>query len=94
MRKEFHGNKYSFKDLEVLVCGMLDNGGLPLDSTIKVGIPEKIDKVVGFGERYGVVSKEKLDSLVKELDSLTESSSKIQDAGASACFVIDSLSVL
>lgn len=87
-----HGNKYSFKDLEVLVCCMLDNGGLPLDSTIKVGIPE-IDKVVGFGERYGV-SKEKLDSLVKELDSLVESCSRIQDAGASACFVIDSLSVL
>ena len=83
-------NKYSFKDLEVLVCGML--WGLPLDSTFKGGIPE-IDKAVGFGERYEVSTK-KLDSVVKELDSLIESSSKIQDAGAPVCFVIDSLSVL
>ena len=86
--KDTDEHKYSFKEMETLVYAMLYKG-LSADSTVNTGMPE-IDSVVGFNKS----STETLKSLAEEISGLIGPSPDIQDAAASACFVLDSVSVL
>lgn len=82
----------SFKDLEVLWCASLTDktfvATAPTDEDLRI-----LAKTAGFGERYGGSSKQ-LEAFAKELDKLVGPSPDKQDAVASTCFVLDSLSAL
>ena len=82
----------SFKDLEVLCCASLMDKSFvataPTDEDLHI-----LAKTVGFGERYGGSSKQ-LEAFAKELDKLVGPSPDKQDAVASTCFVLDSLSAV
>lgn len=83
----------SFKDLEVLCCASLGDkmfiATAPTDEDLRLAM-----KIYGFGDRYGGASKKKLEACTKELDKLVGPSPDKQDAVASTCFVLDSLSAL
>lgn len=70
-----------------------------LFGAVAAGVPERvfIDDTIDcdflFGKRYGGSSK-KLEDCAKELGKLIEPSPDKQDAVASTCFVLDSLSAL
>ena len=82
----------SLKDLEILCCAkMADKTRVPTAPT-DIDLHE-IEKVVGFGERYGGSAKS-IAEYAKELDKLIGPSPDKQDAVASTCFVLDSLSAL
>lgn len=70
-----------------------------LFGAVAAGVPERdfiddtLDSDFLFGERYGGSSK-KLEDCAKELGKLIGPSPDKQDAVASTCFVLDSLSAL
>lgn len=84
--------KFTFKDLEVLcVASNLEKmlvATAPTDEDL-----HRLAKTVGFGERYGATQK-KLADYAKELAALAGPSPDKQDAVASTCFVLDSLSAI
>lgn len=80
-------HKYSFSEMETLVCAMLYEGLRPL--VVNTGMPE-IDSVVGFNKSY----IETLKSFDEKIAVLIGPSPDIQDAVASTCFVLDSVSGL
>lgn len=82
----------SFKDLEVLYAASLMEKFLVPTAATSDDL-HNIVKIAGFGERYGVSTKNLADC-EKELDKLIGPSIDKQDAVASTCFVLDSLSVL
>lgn len=82
----------SFKDLEVLcAASLIEKFFVPTASSSDD--LHNIVKIAGFGERYGVSAK-KLEDCAKELCKLIGPSPDKQDAVASTCFVLDSLSAL
>lgn len=82
----------SFKDLEALHAVMLSEKSWPCRAPADRDLHQSV-KAAGFGERYGGFQK-KLEAYAKELDKLIGPSPDKQDAVASTCFVLDSLSAL
>lgn len=82
----------TFEEMEKCYLAMLSEKSFvataPTDEDL-----HRISKTVGFGERYGATQKS-LATLAKELGELVGPSPDKQDAVASACFVLDSLSAL
>lgn len=83
----------SFKDLEVLHAAMLSEKSWSRRAPIDRDLYQSV-KAAGFGERYGGASKKKLEAYAKELGKLVGPSPDRQDAVASTCFILDSLSAM